>query len=102
MTYNLPMSTDADLPPELEALDTLLASQPQAVRNAFHYCLCLMMVETGKMRLVQTVASDTGSLCLFETVAGETFAIPKPALTERQQAELKMTLREILADEGML
>ena len=96
------MSTDANLPPELEALDALLTSQPHAVHDAFHYCLCLMMVETGKMQLVQTVTGDTGSFCLFETVAGETFAIPKPALTERQQAELKMALREILADEGML
>lgn len=96
------MSMDADLPPELEALDTLLTSQPQAVRDAFHYCLCLMMVEAGKLRLVQTVASDTGTLCLFETVIGEIFAIPKPALTEWQQAELEMVLREILADEGFL
>ncbi len=39
----------ADLPPEFEAIAFLYESQPAEVRTAFNYCLCVMMVESGKM-----------------------------------------------------
>jgi hypothetical protein len=29
--------------------------QPEPVRQAFHYCLALMMVEAGKARLIETL-----------------------------------------------
>ena len=46
------------LPPELAAFSYLLDTQPAPVRDAFHYCLCLLMVEACKMRLVEKVPGE--------------------------------------------
>jgi hypothetical protein len=85
------------LPPELTAFSYLLDTQPAPMRDAFHYCLCLLMVEAGKMRLV-----ENGEICMFETVARVKFSITKPALSRDQEAALIDVLREILRDEGEL
>jgi hypothetical protein len=45
------------LPPELDAFASILDAQPETARGAFQYCLCLLMVEAGKMRLVEKVPS---------------------------------------------
>ena len=87
------------LPLELAAFSYLLDAQPAPVRDAFHYCLCLLMVETGKMRLVERVS---GEICVFETVARVKFSVSKPALDRDQEAALIDVLREILKDEGEL
>ena len=63
------------LPHELAAFPYLLDAQPAPVRDAFHYCLCLLMVEAGKMRLVEKVPGEpvlaggpgTGTVWVFET-----------------------------------
>jgi hypothetical protein len=89
-----PMPT---LPPELAAFSYLLDAQPAPVRDAFHYCLCLLMVEAGKMRLVVN-----GEVCVFETVARVKFSVTKPVLSRDQEAALIDVLREILKDEGEL
>jgi hypothetical protein len=52
------------LPPELAAFSYLLDAQPAPVRDAFHYCLCLLMVEAGKMRLVEKVPGEHGRVCV--------------------------------------
>ena len=85
------------LPLELAAFEYLLDTQPAPVRDAFHYCLCLLMVETGKMRLV-----ENGEICVFETVARVKFSVTKPDLSRDQGAALIDVLREILKDEGEL
>jgi len=43
-----------DLPPEIAAFTSLLDAQSKPVRAAFHYCLALVMVESGKARLIET------------------------------------------------
>jgi hypothetical protein len=91
-----------DLPPELEGFASLLDAQPQPVREVFQYCLCLMMVEAGKMRLVDTVPGEASPICIFETVAGDTFSVPRPALSQEEEAEVINVLRGILKDEGIL
>ena len=85
------------LPPELAAFSYLLDAQPAPVRDAFHYCLCLLMVEAGKMRL-----GESGEICVLETVAWHKFSVVKPALSRDQEAALIDVLREILKDEGEL
>ena len=85
------------LPPELAAFSYLVDAQPEPVRDAFHYCLCLLMVEAGKMRLVE---EGPGEICVFETVARVKFSVTKPALDRDQEAALIDVLREILKDEG--
>jgi len=85
------------LPPELATFSYLLDAQPAPVRDAFHYCLCLLMVEAGVMRLV-----ENGEVCVFETVARVKFSVTKPLLSREQEAALIDVLREILEDEGKL
>ena len=96
------MDQDAtSLPPEFEMLSLLIDGQAPPIREAFHYCLCLMMVETGKMKLIGTIPGDSNQLCLFETAVGEQFSIPRPALSPEQEAGILETLREILEDEDL-
>ncbi|HET6443393.1 MAG TPA: hypothetical protein VFI27_02345 [candidate division Zixibacteria bacterium] len=91
-----------DLPPELEGFASLLEAQPQPVREVFQYCLCLMMVEAGKMRLVDTVPGEASPISVFESAAGESFSVARPPMSQEEEAEVKAMLREILKDEGML
>ena len=88
-----------ELPSEFEAFASLLDAQPQPAREAFHYCLCLMMVEAGKMRLIDTVPGESGPICTFATAAGEGFSVTKPQLSEAEEAVLIERLRSILDEE---
>ena len=90
------------LPPELEGFAALLDAQPGPAREAFQYCLCLMLVEAGKMKLADTHPGDSSPIRVFETVAGETFSIPRPPITEEQEDQIILVLRDILEDEGLL
>ena len=91
-----------DLPPELAAFASLLDAQPEPARAAFAYCLALAMVLDGKARLVETRPGDASPVCVFETVAGDTFSVAKPRLTKEQEAGLIDTIRDILEEEGWL
>lgn len=88
-----------DLPPELQGFSALLDAQPGPVREAFHYCLCLMMAEAGVMRLVETFPSDAGTICHFETTAGEQVVVTRPPLSREQEGEILVMLREILDED---
>jgi hypothetical protein len=71
------------------------------VRQAFNYCLALMMVEAGKARLIETLPGEAGQVCVFprwgpmgESVAGEQFPIgplrgslARPTMSEEAEAE---------------
>ncbi|MCI0398507.1 MAG: hypothetical protein L0332_13675 [Chloroflexi bacterium] len=96
------MAFTEELPPELQAFASLLDAQQSPVREIFAYCLCLMMVEAGKMRLLETKPGETAPLYVFTTVAGDTFAVPRPAMSPGQEADVIAMLREILKDEGLL
>jgi len=76
------------LPPELAAFSYLLDAQPAPVRDAFHYCLCLLMVEASEMRLVEKVPGENGEICVFETVVRSKFSVTKPVLSRDQEAAL--------------
>ena len=54
-----------ELPPELAAFAPLLASQPTPVREAFQYCLCLMMVENGKMHQIEILPGESTPVVRF-------------------------------------
>ena len=79
-----------------------LDAQPLPVREAFQYCLCLIMLETGGMKLVKTIPGDDGMLCFFETTAGDAFTISRPPITAEEEAGIVEVLRDIMRDEGML
>ena len=90
------------LPPELAAFSYLLDAQPAPVRGAFHYCLCLLMVQAGKMRLVEKVPGENGTVLVFETTAYDRFSVTRPAISKEQELALIDVLREILEGEGEL
>jgi hypothetical protein len=85
------------LPPELAAFSYLLDAQPSPVREAFHYCLCVLMVEAGKMRLVEKVPGE--HVCVFATTRGERFSMVEPKMSKVSKAALIDVLREIFEDE---
>lgn len=90
-----------DLPLELQQLAALLDAQPAHVQTNFQYCVALLMAEAGKAELVETIASESGPLCTFETVAGDVFTIPKPAISKEDEAAIIEQLRVILDDENI-
>lgn len=91
-----------DLPPELAIFSAFIDAQSAPVREAFQYCLCLMMVETGKMELQKTIPGDVSPLCVFKTSQGDTISVAKPSISQEDEAEIITVLREILRDEGLL
>lgn len=87
------------MPPELAQFAAFLDAQPSHIQGIFQYCLCLLMVEAGKMRLVEIVPGEAGPLLTFETVAGDRFSIVKPPITQEVEAALIEQLRDILDEE---
>lgn len=77
-----------NLPPELQKFAPFLDVQPVSLRTAFQYCLCSIMVEAGEMQLVETLRDNGGTICTFETIAGDVFSVAKPAITQEQEAAL--------------
>lgn len=61
-----------------------------------------MMVEVGKMRLVDTLPGESSPICVFETSIGDTFNVPRPPMNQEEEAKMIAVLRDILKDEGML
>jgi hypothetical protein len=86
-----------DLPPELAAFADLLDAQPAPVRDAFNFCLCVLMA--GKMRLVEKVPGENGGVRVIETTVGDRFRVTRPAMSREQEAALIDVLPEILKDE---
>jgi hypothetical protein len=91
-----------ELPPELQGFASFLDAQSGPVRDAFAYCLCLMMVEVGKMRLIDTLPGESSPICVFETSVGDTFSVPRPPMDQEEEAKVIAVLRDILKNEGML
>jgi hypothetical protein len=89
-----------DLPPELTEFVAVLDAQPGPVQAIFQYCLAMLMVEAGKARLTETQPSEAGTMCTFETVAGDVFTLLKPQLSEADEAAIRAELREILGKDG--
>lgn len=93
------------LPSELAVYSYLLDGQPPQVRNAFTYCLCLLMVEAGLMRTiekVQGIRSGNSRVCVFETRVGDRCSVVRPVMDKEQEAALLDVLREIIKEEGVL
>ena len=87
------------IPPELQKFTPFLNVQPALVRITFQYCLCLILVEAGKMELTETIPGANGPLCTFRTVSGELFRITQPEICKEQQVTLIEQLRVTLDKE---
>ena len=77
----------------------MLDAQPAPVRDAFHYRLCLLMVEAGKMRPVEKVPGETGKIRVFAATSGDHFSVVRPTLSRDQKAAPIDVLRDTLKDE---
>jgi len=88
------------LPPEIPPITSLVDAYPEPVRAALYYCLAQVMVESGVARLVETLPGDTAPICVFETVAGDTFSLAKAAISAQEEEELIATLRQLFDGEG--
>jgi hypothetical protein len=92
-----PQDNDTDA---ILAIAHQLGLEPAATQAAFNYCLCQLMVEAGRMRLVAKTAGADGPLCHFLSADGKMFLVPEPALTAVQLTQLKTILRQIWLEEG--
>ncbi len=73
--YNREQMRETGNAPALTASASLLDAQPALVRNAFNYCVCLLMVEAGKMRLVEKVLGENSVRYVFETTVHNRFSV---------------------------
>jgi hypothetical protein len=89
-----------ELPPQLQQFASFLDAQPSNIQVAFQYCMALLMVEASKAKLVSTEPSENGAVCTFETIAGDTFNVTRPAISKEDEAALIEQLRVILNEEG--
>jgi hypothetical protein len=88
--------------PYLSAFAALLDAQPEPVRAAFNYCLALVMVEAGKARLVETQPGEAGTICVFESVAGQRFSLARPSMSDEEILErlLALNLEQAAGEES--
>jgi hypothetical protein len=89
----------SNLPLELQQFAAILDAQPGPVQVAFQYAMCLLMVESGKMRLVETIPGESGPYCIFETIAGDRFSVAKPPMDKETEAGWVEQLKAILEDD---
>jgi hypothetical protein len=90
------------IPPELERYTEFLISQPTDVQNTFYYSLCIMMVNQGRMDLVDKQASEEGDICVFRSGNGEEFHVLRPDIGDEDDDLLVRALKMVLRDEGIL
>jgi hypothetical protein len=90
-----------NLPPAFAAIASLIDAQPEPVRAAFNYCLALVIVESGKARLAETHPGDS-PLCIFETIAGDTFSLPNLTISCEEVQASSPPLRQMFHEEGVL
>lgn len=101
MAGKIDESTMNKLPPEFVQFTDLFETQPSSVQIVFQYCLCLLMVEAGKMQLVGTIPGESGATYIFETMAGGRFSVVKPPISPEIEADLLQELRELLAEDEL-
>jgi len=81
-----------------EALDY---GQSKAGREAMRYFAALMMVEAGRMRLVERVPGDDGTICVFENLAGDLLGVKRPMMSQEREAEILEAWKGIFGDLGL-
>ena len=88
-----------DLPPELQQFAAIFDAKPGPVQDIVQYCVCRLLCETGKMRLVETLPGESGAVCVFETIAGDRFSVTRLPISKEDEAALVEQLRGIFEEE---
>ena len=81
--------------------DAIIDSQPQPVRETFEYCSAMMLVDVGRMQLVEKFPGDDGTICVFEKLAGDKIAVKRPIMSEEKEAEILEAMEKIFRDAGL-
>ena len=90
---------DSGLPPDFEVLSRLVDAQEPAVRELFQYALALLMVEDGKAEITEQRTVSMREQLTLRTVAGDTFTIVKPDISDELLAQMQEMVRELLDEE---
>ncbi len=77
----------------------LLDGQPPNVRELFQYALIMLMVEDSKAHIIEQHTIDAREHLTLRTVAGDSFTIVKPFVSEELLAELRAMAREVLNED---
>jgi hypothetical protein len=90
------------LPTYLDGFAPFLEVQPRPIQDIFTYCLCLTLVQAGKMDLVGTVPGDDSPLCVFRTPSEDSIVVRRPKLDPAHRRQLMNGFWEILYEEELL
>jgi hypothetical protein len=85
---------------EFDQFANFLDAQPGPIRAAVQFCLCLLMVEAGKIRLLTTLPGEAGRVCIFSTLTGDLVTVARPPISQEDEAVLIDLLRIILNEES--
>ena len=89
----------ADLPPEFEMLSRIIDAQAPNVRELFQYVLTMLLVEEGKAEIVERHTIDLREHLTLRTVAGDSFTIVKPDVSDELLTKMREMAREILDED---
>ncbi len=82
-----------NLPPEFQQIADLIAQQVPKVRDLFRYALVLAMLADEKARVIGTREENGQEWLAVRTIGGYVFELPRPALSEQEEAELMEVMR---------
>jgi hypothetical protein len=84
------------LPPKFAKLAARLREQPAHIQGLYRYILALTLVNKGQAHIKGMTPDGEQFRCDFETVIGERFTLPRPRISQKQEAALLEVLREML------
>jgi len=93
------MEKGKDLPPEFEPLLQNLESQPESVREIFHYALVLLMVDDEKARVLETYEEDGRIMWRVQTITGDTLCVVRPPISDDVEQVLLNRIRQMMAED---
>ncbi len=84
---------------EVEALRHLADTQPPIVRDVFHWALAMVMVETGRGRIVEQHTTDRREHCTFASPEGDAVSLLKPDVSEAVLDQMMAAVRATVEEE---
>jgi hypothetical protein len=95
-----PHMIEPDFPSEHLTFGSLLDAQPAPIQAALEYCLALLMVERGQVKLIGHQPGEAGPISTFRTKAGNIFTLAKPPLGQADEAAIREVVRQMLDADG--
>src|SRR6476469_5359697 len=93
------MSTP-EFPSNLKALQHLADTQPELVQELYHWALAMVMVERGKIQLVERHSADGREQVTFKSPEGEVLTVTKPVVLDTEYSEMMTAVRAAVEAES--